>query len=74
MKRTTIEIDEELLERAKRALGLSTMRSTVEESLRLAAEQGEGARDRRAASQLRYLRDLASNADLDVLSSGAMWR
>jgi len=34
IKRTTIEIDEELLVRAKRALGEKTARATVEEALR----------------------------------------
>jgi hypothetical protein len=34
MKRTTVEIDEELLERGRRALNQPTMRATIEEALR----------------------------------------
>lgn len=73
-KRTTIELDEELLARAKRALGGRTTRATVEEALRRAAEQGEGQRERRAADQLRYLERLPVRVDLDVLGAEEMWR
>lgn len=73
-KRTTIELDEELLARAKRALGGGTTRATVEEALRRAAEQAEDERDRRAKDQVRYLKGLAARADLDVLAGGEMWR
>jgi Arc/MetJ family transcription regulator len=73
-KRTTIELDEELLARAKRALGLRTTRATVEAALRHVAEQAEVAGDERAARQRAYLADLASHVDLDVLSSEEMWR
>ncbi len=74
MKRTTIELDEELLARAKRALGARSTRATVEEALRRAAEQAESQQQRRADSQLRYLQKLPGMADLDVLSSEEMWR
>jgi Arc/MetJ family transcription regulator len=74
VKRTTIEIDEQILARAKRALGLSTTRATVEESLRRAAEQAEDERKERAARQLEYLRTLADHVDMDVLASDDMWR
>jgi Arc/MetJ family transcription regulator len=72
-RRTTIEIDDELLARAKRALGRRTARETVEEALRLAVEALEDD-DGRGGRQLEYLRRLAESADLDVLRSGAMWR
>jgi len=36
IKRTTIEIDDDLLNRAKEALGEATARATVEEALRRA--------------------------------------
>lgn len=74
VKRTTIEIDEALLARAKRALGSGTTRATVEEALRRAADQAEGEQAGRAAEQRRYLERLGDRAGLDVLSSGAMWR
>jgi Arc/MetJ family transcription regulator len=73
VKRTTIEIDEELLLRAKRALGRTTTRETVEVALRLAADAAEADRADRAAGQLRYLSGLPTRVDLDVLRSEEMW-
>lgn len=73
-KRTTIELDEALLARAKQALGKKTTRATVEEALRRAAEQAESEGALRAAEQVRYLAGLAERADLDVLASEGMWR
>ena len=69
----TVEIDEELLERAKQALGETTTRGTVEEALRRVADEAEE-RLRRAANQRRYLRQLAEHVDLSVLASEEMWR
>lgn len=74
IKRTTIELDEERLERAKRALGCSTARATIEEALRRAAEQAESADDERAARQRAFLAELATHVDVDVLAAGEMWR
>lgn len=74
IKRTTIEIDVELLDRAKVALGEPTTRGTVEEALRRATESVESERARRAAKQSRYLQALGSRVDLDVLASEQMWR
>ncbi len=73
-RRTTIEIDEALLARAKKALGAKTTRATVEESLRRAADAAETAAAARAAGQRSYLQHLGSHADLEVLSSEEMWR
>jgi Arc/MetJ family transcription regulator len=73
-RRTTIELDEELLHRAKRALGLTGTRATVEEALRRAADQAEGDRRRRRADQLRYLEQMPEHVDLEVLISEEMWR
>ena len=73
-KRTTIEIDEDLLARAKRALGRRTTRATVEEALRRAAEGAEDERSERAARQRRYLEGLSSRIDVGVLRSEDMWR
>ena len=74
IKRTTIEIDEELLARAKRALGCSTTRAVVEESLRRAAQLAEQDHEERAALQRRYFEQLPQWCDLDVLASDEMWR
>ena len=73
-KRTTIEIDERLLERARRTLGQPTTRATVEEALRRAVEDTDRDREERARRQMRYLESLAGHADLDVLASDEMWR
>lgn len=74
MKRTTIEIDEDLLARARRALGHETTRGTVEEALRQAAERAEDAHGQRASAQRCYLEALGSHADLAVMRSEEMWR
>ena len=74
LRRTTIEIDEELLARAKRALGLSTTRATVEEALRRATEDAETDHADQAAGQSAFLQRLAEHVDLDVLASDDMWR
>src|SRR5262245_30973889 len=74
VKRTTIEIDEELLARAKRALGQPTTRATVEEALRRAAAQAEDEHEERAARQHRYLATLATRGDVTLLASGRMWQ
>ena len=73
-KRTTIEIDEELLARAKRAMGQSTTRATVEEALRRAAAAAEGEREARAARQRRFFENLGARVDVSVLESEEMWR
>jgi Arc/MetJ family transcription regulator len=73
-KRTTIEIDQDLLERAKRALGELTTRATVEEALRRAADTAEADRERRAARQRQYLEQLSRRVDVAVLASEEMWR
>lgn len=72
-RRTTIEIDEELLARAKRALGGRTTRATVEEALRLAAEAAEREHGARATRQRRYLETLGVRGDVEVLRSDQMW-
>jgi Arc/MetJ family transcription regulator len=74
IRRTTIEIDEELLSRARRALGKATTRETVEEALRRAAESAEDEFARRRAGQIQYLKTLADHVDLSVLGSEEMWR
>lgn len=73
-KRTTIEIDEDLLARAKRALGAKTARATVEEALRRVAQQAADSGAQRASNQKRYLHQLATHADIKVLESEEMWR
>lgn len=74
-KRISIEIDEDLLERAKRALACGTARATIEEALlRRAVEGSEQERGERRARQIEYLTSLGDRADLEILASGEMWR
>lgn len=74
MRRTTIELDEELVARAKRALGLNTTRATVEEALRRVADAGEAAETLRVERQVADLQMLGTHIDLDVLATDDMWR
>lgn len=73
-KRTTVEIDEELLLRAKRALGESTTRATIESALRRAADEAETEFNERAARQRQFFESLDISLDIDVLASDDMWR
>jgi Arc/MetJ family transcription regulator len=73
-KRTTIEIDEALLARAKRALGHASTRATVEDALRRAADSAEGEHAERAKRQAQYLKALGEHADPAVLDTEEMWR
>jgi Arc/MetJ family transcription regulator len=73
-KRLTVEIDEELLARAKRTLGRPTTRATIEEALRRAVDDADSERRKRAERQLRYLASMAERLDLHVLESDEMWR
>ena len=73
-KRTTIELDDELVARAREALGAKTTRATVEEALRRAAASAEDEGARRAEGQIRYLVGLPDLVDIDVLASEEMWR
>lgn len=72
--RTTIELDDALVARARRALGKATTRATVEEALRRAADQAEGELTARAERQRAYLARLSRLADPRVLTSEEMWR
>lgn len=74
LRRTTIEIDDELLTRAKEALGCSTMRATVEEALRQASHRAEDEAERTAGRQRDFLERLPNRIDSDVLLSQQMWR
>lgn len=73
-RRTTIELDEDLLARAKRVLGVGTTRATVEEALRRVVDEGESVADALRRRQLAMLDHLPTALDLDVLESEEMWR
>jgi Arc/MetJ family transcription regulator len=72
--RTTIEIDDALLARARKTLGNMTTRATVEEALRRAANTAESDQNDQAERQHGYLERLRSHADVKILGSGEMWR
>ncbi len=73
-RRTTIELDDGLLARAKKALGGKTTRGTIEEALRLAADAAEKNDEEIARRRLDYLKGLSSRVDIAVLKSEEMWR
>jgi Arc/MetJ family transcription regulator len=73
-RRTTIELDDALLDRARRALGGGTTRATVEEALRRLIESAETSQDETRARQRRYFEQLGARVDLQVLASDDMWR
>lgn len=73
-RRTTIEIDDDLLARARRALGNQTTRATVEEALRRLADAAEDDQVDRAARQVNYLQRLSSRTDVELLATEEMWR
>ena len=73
-RRLTVELDEQLLERARRTLGRPTTRATIEEALRRAVESADSERKERTGRQLRYLASMGERLDLDVLKSDEMWR
>ena len=73
-RRTTVEIDEDLLVRAKRARGATTTRATVEEALRRAADVAEPEHTERAERQRRVRSSLGARLDTGVLASEEMWR
>lgn len=74
MRRTTVEIDDEVLARAKKALGLEQTKETVDAALRGAAESREAAERALRQRQLDTLRRLREWADVDVLAGNDMWR
>jgi len=74
MHRTTIELDEKLVEQAKLALGTATIKATVEEALRRSVENAEAVNEAAAESQRAFLGSLADLVDLDVLGSDEMWQ
>ena len=74
MKRTTIELDQDLVRRAREALGTPTTRATVEEALRRVVEANDRVFEERRRLQLEFFRELPNMCDIDVLRSDEMWR
>lgn len=74
VRRTTLEIDQELLGRAQRALGLRSIRATVEEALRRVSDAAEQEEADRSARQQGFLARLGTYVDSQVLASEEMWQ
>ena len=74
IRRTTIELDVDLVARAKKVLGTKTTRAAVEEALQRAVAGAEKERSARLTAQRAYLDGLHDQADLEVLNSEEMWR
>ncbi len=77
IRRTTIELDYELLERAKRVLKCDTARATIHEALRRALDGEVDEVEPKPGSAEAVLRDLKTmheHIDVDVLLSNEMWR
>jgi Arc/MetJ family transcription regulator len=74
LRRTTIELDEDLLKHAQERLGCTTMRATVETALRKAVADADADDAARVERQMAHFRNLHKYADLDVLASEEMWR
>ena len=74
IRRTTIELDEDLVAEAREVLGQSTFRATVEEALRRAVQSGRSTDRNRRAEQIDAMKRVAKLIEQDVLLSGEAWR
>ncbi|MCV7285244.1 MULTISPECIES: type II toxin-antitoxin system VapB family antitoxin [Mycolicibacterium] len=73
VKRTTIELDEELVKAAQRVTG-QTLRSTVEEGLRRLIATAEHEREAKRARLATHLNRASEAVDTDVLQADEAWR
>ncbi len=74
IRRTTIELDEDLVSEARTVLGQPTVRATVEEALRRAVAAGKSIDRNRRAEQIQAMKLASRLVDEDVLTSGEAWR
>lgn len=74
IRRTTIELDEDLVAEARAVLGQRTVRATVEEALRRAVKSEQAADRSRRAEQIDAMARASRLLDNDVLLSGEAWR
>ena len=74
LRRTTVELDEDLLTRAQEVLGTTTMRSTLEEAMRRLVVQADEEFQERRRRQLEWLERFPEGLDMDVYASDEMWR
>ncbi|MGH9186941.1 MAG: type II toxin-antitoxin system VapB family antitoxin [Acidimicrobiales bacterium] len=74
IRRTTIEIDDTLLQRAMRALGTRTKRATVEEALRRASEASKAEDADRRRRGISVLQELGELERTQGIRRNEMWR
>lgn len=74
IRRTTIELDEDLVAEARAVLGQPTVRATVEEALRRAIHSAKATDRARRTEQIDAMRRAAELIDEEVLLSGEAWR
>jgi Arc/MetJ family transcription regulator len=74
VKRTTIELDEDLVAEARSVLGQPTVRATVTEALRRAVQSEKVTGRATRGEQVAALKRAASLIDEEVLLSGEAWR
>ena len=74
IRRTTIELDEDLVSAARVALKQTTTRSTVEAALRLAITTTQKVDQEARRSQMAAMKRLSKLIDSEVLMSGEAWR
>jgi len=73
VKRTTIELDEELVKAAQRVTG-QTVRATVEEGLRGLIATAEREREAKRSRVSAHLDIAHSAVDMEVLQADEAWR
>ena len=74
IRRTTIELDDDLLRRAMRALGTRTKRATVEEALRRVGEASEADEAKRRQRIVATLKEIGELERSQGISRNEMWR
>ena len=74
IRRTTIELDEDLVSAARVALKQTTTRSTVEAALRLAIATTQKVDQEARRAQIAATKRLSKLIDSEVLMSGEAWR
>ncbi|VBA31970.1 Putative antitoxin VapB17 [Mycobacterium persicum] len=73
VKRTTIELDEDLVQ-AARAITGENLRATVERALRQLVAEGDESVAARHARIVEHITHASSHVDVDVLLSDQAWR
>jgi Arc/MetJ family transcription regulator len=73
VKRTTIELDEDLVQAAQAITG-ETLQATVERALRQLVARGDESAAARRGRIVEHIAHASSHVDVDVLLSDEAWR